>query len=423
MSLDSSLVSFVVRRPHALVQLQQAGVTEDDFTDEFRNVWRYVVRMKRNTGNVPSRAVVEHRFPEVELVKTREGDLPILVSDLRKRRKWREFLDIIDEAAVNATDPDEIDDVIQVMQGQVNALAYQNGEMSHIVDLFSNATKKRMFQEIKNRRLGKELGLRTGLNRIDTMTGGLMRRRMIVVMGRPGLGKSWLDLLFVAQAVIDGYKIGLYPLEMTLQETAFRLYTIFSQKMFGANKVIKNTDLSMGFVSKRKIIRFLNALEDQFAGQLFVADVGSLSDPYTTERIEADQEIYHFDMFWVDYLTLLKAPGGWEAEDYNSVKTLSNGIKGIAQRQNCVGGCSAQVNREAMKVRAFLPRVEHIAYGDSIGQDADQVISINRRGDHLYYAMVKNRHGPEIGKTRVKFFVNEGIIEEDPEQGEDDDDE
>lgn len=60
----------------------------------------------------------------------------------------------------------------------------------------------------------------------------------------------------------------------------------------------------------------------------------------------------------------------------------------------------------------FLPRLEHIAYGDSIGQDADMVFSINRKKDGLYYALVKNRGGPEISRTKVNFSINVGIIEE-----------
>jgi hypothetical protein len=64
----------------------------------------------------------------------------------------------------------------------------------------------------------------------------------------------------------------------------------------------------------------------------------------------------------------------------------------------------------------FLPRLEHIAYGDAIGQDADQVFSLNRKGAYLHYAVVKNRHGPEIGNTRLKFFPNEGLIEEVPDE-------
>jgi replicative DNA helicase len=241
---------------------------------------------------------------------------------------------------------------------------------------------------------------------------------MAVVMGRPGLGKSWLNLLFVAKAVMYGAKVGLYPLEMNLEDTALRLYSIFSSEMLGAEKALRNTDLSQGRISKQKITRFLNALEDKFKGQLFVADIGSMSDPYTVERIEAEQELHDFDLQWIDYITLMKAPGVGKngQEDHTTVKALSNGCKQIAMRQNTVVGVSAQVSRQAISGNALLPRLEHIAYGDSIGQDADHVVSINRRGGDLYYGLVKNRHGPEIGKTRVRFSVNEGVISDHPNQ-------
>src|SRR6202035_3589814 len=97
----------------------------------------------------------------------------------------------------------------------------------------------------------------TGLKRFDAYAGGLQRQRMVTIIGRTGLGKSWLDLLFTACAVQYGAKVILYPLEMTLPETAFRLYTIFSQRMFGMERVFKNYDLSVGKVSKAKIMRFL----------------------------------------------------------------------------------------------------------------------------------------------------------------------
>jgi replicative DNA helicase len=255
--------------------------------------------------------------------------------------------------------------------------------------------------------------------------GGMIKGRSYVVGGRTGLGKSWIDLLFVASAVIAGHKFILYPLEMTLTETAFRLYTIFSQKMFGQAQVLKNTDLTHGYVTKAQAVRVLHALEDKFAGQLYVADIGSMSDPYTVDRVDAEVQIYKPDGYWIDYITLMKAPemkkGG---EDYSAIRYLSSGVKGINIRNNVVGGMSAQINREALKVRAFIPRLDHISYGDSIGHDADHVVMINRRGQYLYYAEVKNRHGPEIPTTRVSFFVDEGIIAETEDQsteGDDDD--
>ena len=184
--------------------------------------------------------------------------------------------------------------------------------------------------------------------------------------------------------------------------------------------MLKNYDLSTGNINMRRVVRLLNMLEDRFAGQLHVADVASLSDPYTNERIEAEVDMYKPDMFWVDYLTLMKPPPRNRNgdSDWSDVRHLSNGIKNTAMRRRVIGGCSAQVNREAIRVRGvLLPRLEHIAYGDSIGQDADQVFSLNRKERILYYALVKNRGGPEIGKTKMRFDVNVGILEEHPDQG------
>jgi replicative DNA helicase len=418
--IDTSIISYIIRRPSAFVQIQLAGIETTDFSEEYQPVWRYMLRAKRQQGVVPSKSVIESRFPDVELHRTREGDLPLLLEEIQKRRKWKQFLDVIDDAARQATNPDDIEEVVGNLHRRVVELS-GHVEQQKIVDLFSHDINKRMLKEIRERRLGNNLGIPTGLARYDAI-GGLHRRRMITVMGRTSRGKTWINLLFVVSAVMSGHKVILYPLEMTLDETAFRLYTIFSHRMFGANKVIRNTDLNMGYVTKRRMISFMNAVEKNFAGQLFVADVGSLADPYTIEKIEAEIEIYNPDLFWVDYITLLKSPGGYDADDYMAISALSKGVKGVAQRQNCVAGVSAQVNREAIRTNAMLPRVEHISFGDSIGHDSDQVVSLNRMGNYMYYAVVKNRHGREIPRTRVHFDVDVGDIRETEEQGEEGDD-
>jgi replicative DNA helicase len=378
------------------------------------------MKVRRQHDEVPSPDIVRTRFPDLDLPRVRAKDMPLLLSNLRQRRKYIEFLTALNDAASAATSYEGVDDVIQNLQGRINSISFKHSASSHLVDLFTEQVRDRMVAELHARRSGRTVGMPTGLGKFDRIAGGLQKQKMITIIGRPGLGKSWLDLLFVATSVINGYKVILYPLEMTLAETAFRLYTLFTQQLFGAERVLKNYDLTTGKVTTRKLARFLMALEDKFAGQLMVADVASLADPYTCERIEAEVEAYKPDMFWVDYLTLLKPPNpGAGSDDWASVRALSSGIKNAAMRRDCVGGCSAQVNREAMRARVFLPRLEHIAYGDSIGQDADQVISLNRKGKTLYYALVKNRGGPEIGRTKATFDVDNGLIIE--QEDEDDD--
>lgn len=421
MSLDESILSHVLRKPSVFVQLQRAGVTEDYFVDEFEKIWTYMSRVRSKHGKVPSASVIQSRYPDLELVRVRDRDLPILLHDLQQRKKYMNFIDYLDEAAQMATDPDEIDVVMSKLQNDLNSLSIRNGD-SALVDLFASKTNKRMLKDLKRRKDLSVLGIPTGLKRFDAITGGLQPGRMVTIIARPSIGKSWLDLLFVASATMHGSKVILYPLEMTLEDTALRLYSIFSCRMFSPSKALRNLDLANGRVSISKVAKFTSLLEDKYAGSLYVADIAKLSDSYTMDRIAAEAEIYQPHLQWIDYLTLMKAPGVGRngQEDYTTIKALSNGGKQIATRYGHVMGISAQVNRDAIHGKAFLPRLENISYGDSIGQDADHVLALNRKDHDLYYALIKNRHGPETGKIRVKFAVDHGQIQEYEKQTDDD---
>jgi replicative DNA helicase len=415
-NLDAAIVSFVSSFPQSFKEVQRTGVTAEDFISDYQKVWRFIERTQKDHGTIPSRQVLEARFEDIDLIRVRQRDLSPLVSSLKLRRKWLDFLSSIDGAVHEASTPDSVTDAIQVLQGKLNDLSLRDGQKEGLADFFSPGVRRRMISEIRKRREGINRGLPTGLKKFDGMNGGLHNGRMIVVMARPGIGKSWLNLKFVVEAVMYGGKAMLYPLEMNLEETALRLYTMFSLHFNGKDRVFKNLDLAQGKVSIRKLVRFMNLLEDRFQGQLHVADIGALGDPYTTERIDADVDLHRPNIFWVDYLTLMKQTRAKNENGADAIQRLAHGIKTTAGRYHCVGGCSAQVNRDAVNSGVFLPRLEHIAYGDAIGQDADQVFSLNRKGAYLHYAVVKNRHGPEIGNTRLKFFPNEGLIEEVPDE-------
>lgn len=417
MVADAALIKLVLNVPERLAVIREQGITAEFFTDPYRAIWTRILRYQRDQGTVPSQGIIDHHWPDMRWPRVRERDIPILIHQIRERKRKNDLIALIMQAAQAVDDPEDVPDVIQMLQGGLNELQLRNGGGSHLVDITTAEYRQQLEAELQRRRSPAGVGLKTGFPSLDNITGGLQKKRMVVVMARQGIGKSWMDLMFVAQAVINGAKVIVYPLEMSLDETAIRLYTIFSQKMFNGGRTFKNLDLSRGRVNTRRFNQFLSLLEDRFNGLLLVADTSAFRDHYTVERIDAEVEIHQPDMFWVDYLTLLKTPSGIESE-YQGVRTLSQGIKMAAVRHNTVGGCSAQVNREALKSRAFLPRLEHISYGDSIGADADQVVSINRKGDKMFYALVKNRGGPEIGGSHgimCDFQVDDGLIREIPQ--------
>lgn len=411
--LDATIIAQVIRNPSVFNELISAGITREDFSDDqYQKVWSYLLRMNRDHGKIPSSRQIEARFDWVELPPTRKRDLPIQIADLKKRHEHNDLVRIMREAADMLGDPDDIDDVKGFLLQRINSLSVRNGKSS-IRDLFSEEVSKEMTDEIRRRKHQKIIGLPTGLKKFDAISGGLVSGRFVATLARTGIGKTWIDLLFVREAVLAGGTVMLFPLEMTLFETALRLYTLFSQRIGGNDKVLRNTDLQMGNVTMKKVVKFLALLEDRYKGQLYVADVGSLSDPYTVDRVEAEIALHpETDMGWVDYITLMKSSERRDAAEHTKIRELSNGCKGIAQRQDIVMGVSAQANREAIRSGFLLPEPEHVGLGDSIGHDVDQLFSLARKGKYLFYGVTKNRHGPKISKTRVKFFPDTGLIEE-----------
>lgn len=415
MSAEASIISLVLNKPERLMGILEAGITIDSFSDDYKPLWNYMMRMKKRHNEIPSKALMSARFPEVVWPAVRERDIPILVHQLKERRRMNEFLSMMLDASRTLSDPDDLPEVMSMLQGGINQLQMQNGHDAHLVDILGSGFHERIIGEVQRRRKLVDQGIKTGLPTFDHLTGGLQTKHLAVVIARTGSGKSWCSLMMVAEAIRQGKKVLFYPLEMSVEETAFRLYTVFSQRLYNGSKTLRNLDLSQGRINKQRFLHLLSVLDDQFGGRLFVADVGALSEAYTLERIEAEVEVHQPDMFWVDYLTLMKSPEK-RAEIWQTVGLLSKGIKGIAQRHNTVAGCNAQVSREHLKSRSLCPRLEHISFGDAIGHDANEVFSLHQQGDKLWYALVKNTFGPEIEKVACRFLVNQGIIEEQHEQ-------
>lgn len=412
--VDERAIAYVARYgEEGFRDLIRAGVTSDYFDQDYRHIWEFILRMKRDHDSMPSKGMLSTRFEFLELPNIRGSDLPLILQDLTNRYKFTQML-----LATNAMHTqlgsgwDSIDDVLQKMISTASTLLNADGTKTRLVDLFSTETSDRIIAEMAARR--ERTGIPTGIPMLDAQTGGLFPGHMVVMMGRTAQGKTWLNLLAVANAIIAGKSVVLYPLEMTLYETATRLYTLFSA-ITNPDRVLSNRQLTYGQVTSTRLRAFLEHLEGQYGGRLLISDTATLADPYTIERISAEVEAARPDMFWIDYITLLKSGNGekgWEA-----VQRLSHGVKMIAQKVNCVGGCSAQVNRAALEAGAgVIPRLEHVAYGDSISQDADLVISMAKRRrqkkDVLMWALVKNRHGPEIGAQMMEFDPDIGHFAE-----------
>lgn len=120
LGLDTQLISYVIRRPDSLAQLQKAGIDADFFGEDYRPCWLFIARVKKQHGSTPSRLTMESRFPNFKYQQTRENDLSYLLAELKKRKKWWELLGVLEYAATNATSPEKAEAVIETIQSHVD---------------------------------------------------------------------------------------------------------------------------------------------------------------------------------------------------------------------------------------------------------------------------------------------------------------
>lgn len=414
-NIDQALVSAVVRSGNGtLAELQRAGIDADSFVEpEWKKAWVFVQNQKRAHGKAPNVSILKARYPELRIVKVDQGDLPHYVDLAKKRAKWHGFVGLMEKTLKKATDMDAVDVAVADLEDGLKRL-YMD-DQTHMIDVFDSEFTRRIYEDVKQRgQDNSQRSILSGLSRLDEAThGGFFTTELITVIGRTGKGKSWLSCLFVRNGVSQGRKFILYPLEMGIEETMLRLYPMFAQDLaIRGIDTLRNSDLVKGTVDKRKFKEFLKAVNADFKGTLLVSDSTRMKSSYTIDKIAADVEKHRPAAVWIDYVTLLKRKGGGSSSDWQVISDMSSELKMLAAQYGIVVGINAQVNRSAIKNdrNIFLPRPEHISFGDAIAANSNKIISMNREDDTLYYSLPKNRGGREFGKTPVRFQVDEGIM-------------
>ncbi len=422
--MDRVLISHVIKGgDKKYAELLQHGIGQEHFDQEFRKQWQFIARTKKQHGHVPDRTLFKERYPRFRLVKVNPEQVPSYLDYVKKRARYGQLIEVIDSAAKRGIDIDNVDTGIEDLITQLSNIYMQ--DKHHIVDVFGKQFSREILADQRQRAKTNGHGsILTGLTRFDEATKGIHRKDLMTVLGRVGKGKSWLSLLFLKNALAAGNKCLLYPLEMGIEDVMYRLYILFCSDLcqdprydevpdfIRKLKTVRNTEMMRGHVDIDTFKKFLRIVNSEYEGKLLAADVTKTRFAYTPERVAADIEMYQPDFVVIDYLTLLKKRGGGPSTDWQIIQEMTSTLKTLAMQYDICVQINVQANRQASKNNAniFLPRPEHIAFGDSIAHDSDVIISMNREDNALYYALVKNRHGREFGKTHVLFNPDQGEL-------------
>ncbi|MFD1158064.1 replicative DNA helicase [Roseovarius aestuarii] len=231
-------------------------------------------------------------------------------------------------------------------------------------------------------REGGLAGIATDLVDMDKMLGGLHKSDLLILAGRPSMGKTSLatNIAFnVAKAykrgklpdgtegAVDGGVVGFFSLEMSAEQLAGRILAEASE--------ISSHKIRQGDMDEAEFRRFVDAAKELEACPLFIDDTAAIPISQLAARARRLKRTHGLDLLIVDYLQLVR---GMSDNRVQEIGEISMGLKAIAKELNIPVIALSQLSRQVESRDDKRPQLSDLRESGSIEQDADVVMFVFR---------------------------------------------
>ena len=270
------------------------------------------------------------------------------------------------------------------------------------------------------------VGVPTGLRDLDDKLGGLHQSDLIIIAGRPSMGKTSLatNIAFnAAQKLQDSGKkssIAFFSLEMSSEQLSTRI--ISEQARISSN------DIRRGRISDEQFDKFLETSKNIAELPLYIDETPAISIAAMSNRARRIKRLHGLDMIVVDYIQLMRGTTYNKDGRVQEISQITQGLKAIAKELAVPVVALSQLSRQVEQRDDHKPQLADLRESGSIEQDADVVMFVYREGyylqrkepreatvehaewqakmnevAHLAEIIIgKQRHGP-VGKVTLEF--------------------
>jgi len=274
-------------------------------------------------------------------------------------------------------------------------------ELARLYDLLGPAMERISLQMESGQGV---IGIPSGFHDLDRMTGGFKDSDLIIVAGRPSMGKTAMALNIALHAALDAKKsIAIFSLEMSKEQLTERLLT--SQAQIDAQR------LHRGLLSEAEFDRVSNSLGPLGEAAIYIDDSPSM-DELTLQLKARQAKLRHgVDLIVVDYLQLMRGRAhGGDENRVQEVSSISRALKGLARELRVPVIAISQLSRQPEQRPDKRPILSDLRESGALEQDADLVVFLFRPE---YYKseekpgvaeviVAKHRNGP-TGMIELKF--------------------
>jgi len=387
-------------RSRDIQPLLECGVQEDWFFNDLnKQVWKFVSKHNEKYGEVPTAVTVRDNFPTYTLHAV-EDSIEYLLDQLIEYRKRQKTIDALLEAQQAVSQQDH-NTALQTMASAAQILMNDNQRDSTDENLSDHPMQRYdEYMAIKTRPNGL-LGLSTGFKTIDEITSGVLKQQLWTIAAPPKTGKSVLAMQMAIRAQDENQRVMFQSFEMTAREMKTRYDAMRSH--------ISHKRLIMGALRPDEEKSYLNHLgmaRDDFWMPDTVAS-------RTITGLCAKVEKYKPDILFVDGMYLMFDEETGETESERSLRSLTRGMKRVAQRYDIPVVVSTQTLRS--KMRGGKVTADSIGYTSSFLQDSDIVLVLQRQDeedDSSRSLSVAASRISGMGSTDLLWDWEEGRFEE-----------
>jgi replicative DNA helicase len=249
---------------------------------------------------------------------------------------------------------------------------------------------KASFKTIENLYEKKQLitGVPTGFTKLDDLTSGLQPSDLIIVAGRPSMGKTALALNITQHAAIeDGIPSAIFSLEMAKEQLALRL--LCSEAKVDAHR------LRGGFLSETDWPKLTRAAGSLSEAPIFIDDTPGLTVLEMRAKSRRLKAEHNLGLVVVDYLQLMRGRANSETRE-QEISDISRSLKALAKELRLPVIALSQLNRKVEDRGDRRPQLADLRESGAIEQDADVIIFLYR--DEVYN---RSEDNPHKGKAEI----------------------
>ena len=325
---------------------------------------------------------------------------------VRDKALLRELIIISNNIAQSAYKPENRSpsELVDLAEQRIFEIAERGTRNSSYLEL--NQTVKHLMDELDKRaqKGGGLTGISSGFRKLDELTTGFQKGELIIIAGRPSMGKTALALNIAEHtALADNNPVAVFSLEMSAEQLAFRLISSLGR--------VNQTSLKSGKLKDKDWDRIDGAILQMKEMPIYIDDTPSLTPVELRSRARRIQREKGLSLIVIDYLQLMHVPGSKENRA-TEISEISRNLKSLARELSIPIIAISQLNRSVEQRVDKSPIISDLRESGAIEQDADVIAFIyreevyNPETDEKGIALInvaKQRNGP-IGKFYLTFL-------------------